>query len=381
MNDHPENQPQHPDQEPDSTPADPGNVPCNRLDTTPGSEPIDSDSHPAASPDPDTGRNDDSLESPDQLAENGLTEDDNHRVEKLSAKAVANNTRLNYNYQWNRYTAWARDRGIEPLPADPEHVAAYLAERAEVSRHKPATLRAAVAAISFMHTSAELDDPCKSKQVREVISGVTRDMGIAQKQAQGLTAQALETINRTAHIPRPTKGGNCEPAQAAQHRAKVDNAMMSLMRDGLLRSSEAADLVWGDLQEQDDGTGLLLIKRSKTDQEGKGFHAFVSSRTMALLAAIREDAQPTDSIFGLRRNQISNRIKQAAQAAGLGDGFSGHSPRVGMAQDLTQYGTEMHRLMVEGRWSSSRMPAHYTRNIVISRGAVAQYYGSLDQSA
>ena len=72
---------------------------------------------------------------------------------------------------------------------------------------------------------------------------------------------------------------------------------MSLMRDGLLRSSEAADLVWGDLQEQDDGTGLLLIKRSKTDQEGKGFHAFVSSRTMALLAAIREDAQPTHTAF------------------------------------------------------------------------------------
>lgn len=381
MNDHPENQPQHPDQEPDSKPADTGNEPCNPPANSPDSDPIGSDSHLAASPDPDTDSDDNSPETPDQLAQNGLTEDDNHRVQKLSAKAVANNTRLNYNYQWNLYASWARDRGIEPLPADPEHLAAYLAERAEVLHHKPATLRAAVAAISFMHTSAELDDPCKSKQVREIISGATRDMGIAQKQAQGLTAQALETINRTAHIPRLTKSGNCEPPQAAPQRAKVDNAMMSLMRDGLLRPSEAADLVWGDLQEQDDGTGLLHIKRSKTDQEGKGFHAFVSSRTMALLAAIREDAQPTDSIFGLRRNQISNRIKTAAQAAGLGNGFSGHSPRVGMAQDLTQYGTEMHRLMVEGRWSSPRMPAHYTRNIVISRGAVAQYYGSSDQSA
>ena len=119
MNDHPENQPQHPDQEPDSTPADHGNEPCNPPAATPGPEPIGSDTHPAASPDPDTGSDDNSPESPDQLAENGLTEDDNHRVEKLSAKAVAPNTRLNYNYQWNRYTAWARDRGIEPLPRRP----------------------------------------------------------------------------------------------------------------------------------------------------------------------------------------------------------------------------------------------------------------------
>ena len=89
--------------------------------------------------------------------------------------------------------------------------------------------------------------------------------------------------------------------------------------------------MWADLEERDYGTGLLCINRSKTDQEGQRFYAFVSPRTMTLLSAIRGDAQPTDSIFNLHRNQISNRIKKAAQIAGLGDGFSGHSPRIGMA--------------------------------------------------
>ena len=276
---------------------------------------------------------------------------------------------------------WARDRDIEPFPANPEHVAAYLAERAEVHRHKPATLRAAVAAISFTHKSAKLENPCDSEEVKNVISGATRDRGTAQKQAHGLTAQALATINKTLYLPRITKGGNYETRAAARKRATVDNALMSLMRDGLLRSSEAADLTWDDLEEGDHGTGRIKIRRSKTDQEGEGFWAFVSRRTMRLLSPMREDALPTDSIFGLQRNQISNRIKRAAQTAGLGDGFSGHSPRIGMAQDLAQYGTEMHRLMVEGRWKSSRMPAHYTQGIIISRRAVAQYYGHLDESS
>ena len=80
-------------------------------------------------------------------------------------------------------------------------------------------------------------------------------------------------------------------------------------------------------------------------------------------------------MFGLRPNQISRRIKQAAQAAGLGDDFSGHSPRVGMARDLARVGIELPSLMNAGRWRSPAMPAHYTRNESAGKGAVAQFHG------
>ena len=81
---------------------------------------------------------------------------------------------------------------------------------------------------------------------------------------------------------------------------------------------------------------------------------FVSAETMATLGVIRNGAGETDRIFGLRPNQLSRRIKQAAQAAGLGDGFSGHSPRVGMARDLARAGIELPRLMNAGRWALAR---------------------------
>lgn len=341
-------------------------------------DPDPSPTHPInQTPDPAT--NAPPLESLDQNSHHGLTANDDHRVERVSANAVATNTRRNYGYQWNLYASWAHDRGIDPTPAEPEQVAAYLAERAEVHNHKPATLRAAAAAISFVHKRADLDNPCNSKQVKHVISGATRDAGSDQKQAEGLTAQAFETIIKYSRNRRRTKGGRWETSEEAIKRADIDHAIIGLMRDAMLRASEAADLVWADLQERDYGTGLLFIGRSKTDQEGQGFYAFVSPRTMTLLSAIRGDAQPTDSIFGLHRNQISNRIKKAAYAAGLGDNFSGHSPRIGMAQDLAQAGTELHRLMVDGRWRTPRMPAHYIRKVSVARGAVAQYYGTFDR--
>ena len=41
----------------------------------------------------------------------------------------------------------------------------------------------------------------------------------------------------------------------------------------------------------------------------------------------------------------------------LGEGFTGQSGRVGMAQDLANTGVELPALMTAGRWKSSKMPA------------------------
>lgn len=69
-----------------------------------------------------------------------------------------------------------------------------------------------------------------------------------------------------------------------------------------------------------------------------------------------------------------SRIAAAARAAGLDGRFSGHSPRIGMAQDLAAGGAALPALMQAGRWSSSVMPASYIRDQSAGRSAVAQYY-------
>ena len=73
-------------------------------------------------------------------------------------------------------------------------------------------------------------------------------------------------------------------------------------------------------------------------------------------------------------SQIGRRADAAALAAGLGERFSGHSMKVGMAQDLSAAGAELPALIQAGRWSTSAMPARYTEAQAPGRGAVAQYY-------
>ena len=202
-----------------------------------------------------------------------------------------------------------------------------------------------------------------------------RCSGGAQKQAAGLTEIEFSAIRQTVCIPRRSRGGNLESKATARARGAMDIAIIGLMRDSLLRVSEAAALMWSDVRQVRDGTGRLLIRHSKTDQEGIGAVGFISAQTMESLERIRGNTSKADSVFGLASNQLSQRIKRVALEAGLGEGFSGHSPRVGMAQDLARIGIEMPRLMTAGRWRSPRMPALYTRNESIARGGVAEYYG------
>lgn len=309
-----------------------------------------------------------------------LTESDLENLKVLIGHQITDNTLRSYRSQWRRFAAWTKTRRVSSLPAEPDCVAAYLAERSEALGHKPATLRVASAAIAFVHEVLRLDNPCAHPHVRGTLSGAARKRGGAQKQAKGLTREALEAITKTACRQRIGRGGRLERPHMADARGRLDIALVSLMRDALLRVSEAAALTWGDIETAPEGSGRLLIRRSKTDQRGDGAVVFVSPQTMAALDQIRGSADCARSVFGLGPNQISIRIKQAAVAAGLGEGFSGHSPRVGMAQDLVRAGIELPGLMTAGRWRSPIMPAHYARKEAAHRGAVAQYYRDLHHS-
>ena len=92
----------------------------------------------------------------------------------------------------------------------------------------------------------------------------------AQRQAAPLHAEALAAIRATAFTCRRTRGGHTETAEYARRRGLGDVALASVMRDGLLRVSEAAALRWGDVELAGDGSGRIRIPESKTDQEAEG---------------------------------------------------------------------------------------------------------------
>ena len=59
---------------------------------------------------------------------------------------------------------------------------------------------------------------------------------------------------------------------------------------------------------------------------------------MRRLYPVRGDATDDDRILGLMPNQKTVRIGAAAEQVGLGSGYGGESPRLGMIKDLEELG-------------------------------------------
>ena len=144
-----------------------------------------------------------------------------------------------------------------------------------------------------------------------------------------------------------------------------------MLSDGGLRRSEASSLTWGDVRRWDDGSGRITVIRSKTDAEAQGAVVAVTPAAMQALDAIRPvGADGEVKVFGLSESQIARRVKAIAKAAGLADWefFSGHSGRVGMAQN----GAPTREIQRQGRWKQGGgMVGRYTRGE--SAGSALRY--------
>ena len=286
-------------------------------------------------------------------------------------------TRKVYSAAWNRFQAWAQKEGVKSLPADPFTVAAYLVHR-DASGLSFASLAMDRKAISFFHRRAGLSTPTASEGVKMTLAGVRNraaERGRAEpRQARGLREEGLLAIIDTARMPKVYPSGRTESSRGARWRGAVDIAIVSVMRDALLRRCEAANLRWADVKFRRDGSSRVVIRRSKTSNAPAVL--YVGVRATAALNRIRpRKAAPGARVFGVQRGRtISLRIAAMCREAGLGEGFSGHSPRVGMTQDLTANGAGLVAIMNAGRWKSERMPAHYSRGEAAGLGAVARYY-------
>ena len=304
----------------------------------------------------------------DKATKQTLNPEHAEAVQDAARSSVSANTKRTYKSLANDFLRFC-DAHEYDVPASPETVAAYLSDMAARGK-SVSTIKTARAAIRALH--AGQDDPTAHEGVKAVLRGLSRQ-GAPQKQKQGLTDAQFARILATARLPR-RMGRGMESASAADARGRMDVALVSVMRDALLRRSEVVALRWSDLRMEADGSGRLTIRRSKTDQEGAGAIMFLSGATVEALQAIRGDAAADACIFPFSGQSVAKRIKKMCAAAGLEGDYSGHSARVGMACDLVREGFSLVAVQNAGRWKSPAMPGRYARGELAGRGAVAKYH-------
>ena len=275
--------------------------------------------------------------------------------------AKAPNTRRAYASAWRGFQDWAESGGHPALPATPRAVALYLGHLAATGRSL-ASVQQARSAISHFHAAAGIrkkENPALHPVVAEAVKG-WRNRAPAPRQADALTSDALARVREVLRLPRRGRGGRMESPETAHRRAAMDMAIIGVLADGGLRRSEAAALTWGDVELWVDGTGRLTIQKGKNQVEPAT--VAVTAATARALREIRpENPAPAATVFGLTGETLANRVRVAAEAAGLGNGFSGHSGRIGMARRMVAAGAPNAAVQRQGRWKNGNMVARYTR--------------------
>jgi site-specific recombinase XerD len=294
------------------------------------------------------------------------------RVRDRADDAKARNTRRGYRSDWEAFTLWCAQHGLEPLPADPLTVARYLTAMAEPDAQpkqlKPSTLARRLAGIRYAHLIAgHSTSPTSDQRVKAVLSGIRRGEGVAPRQVAAATLDPLRSM--LVALPNDLRGLR-------------DRAVLLIGFAAALRRSNLVALNVEDLEFESDGV-ILSVRRSKTDQEGRGTQigipmgayaetcpvralrgwltaAQITSGPVFRRITITKELQATDA--RLTDQSVADIVKRAAAAAGLKPAdYAAHSLRAGMATTAARAGASDREIMSQTGHVDPRSIGHYVR--------------------
>jgi site-specific recombinase XerD len=290
----------------------------------------------------------------------------------LAENARAPNTRRSYESDWTSWEEFCRAHDFVPLPADPEQVKLYLTHLTAFAgikgkKLRPRTAERHLAAIATTHCADGLTFDRHHPALAKTLDGIRREFGMRQKGALALRTGDIAALCGTF---------------GRDIRSQRDKAIILLGFAGGFRRSEIVSLNAEDLKFKD-GTLRVTLRRSKTDQEGKG-------RTIVILpgenaktcpvAAVRawlEAAElehdgdrpafrPVNRHSGVEFRRLSDRavdliVKGAARAAHLKESYSAHSLRAGHVTEALARGHDRAAIKRQTGHASDAMLDRYAR--------------------
>ena len=182
-----------------------------------------------------------------------------------ATRAFGPGTQRAYRSAWSKYTGWCAGHGLDPFAGAGPRAGAgplplYATHLAETGR-AVSSIRVALAAIATAYRLAGLALDLRDPQLAPVVEGITRTRGSRPRR------QAAPAVPAVLRLMLASCGRD-EMLKAAL--AARDRAMLLLGFGAALRRSELVALTLDDA-EIVPGRGVLLrIRRSKTDQQGRG---------------------------------------------------------------------------------------------------------------
>jgi integrase/recombinase XerD len=275
--------------------------------------------------------------------------------------AYAATTLQGYAADLRQFQKWCKSRRCSWLPAADHTIAAFIDH--EIEALSAATVRRRLSAIKFVQRMSDLPNPAGTSVVHLALRRAARRKSRRPVQSRGLTSGILQRI--LDGMPDTIAGIR-------------DAAIIAVGYDTLCRSGELVAMKVDHVRRSRERTWSIIVPRSKSDVAGDGRTAWLSPRTVTqldrwLTASGIEDG-PLFRGLNLARvapgpmdtSSIRKLIKRASRTAGVDSAIasqlSGHSMRVGAAQDMLVAGFDALAIMQAGGWKSTNVLLRYVEN-------------------
>lgn len=317
-------------------------------------------------------------------------------VRFFALRSIADSTRRTYKSGLNKYLSFCHQYGIlSPLPASESSLCYFVVALARQGL-APGTIKIYLAAVRHAQVVAGLPDirATPLPRLQLVQNGVRREHAVhgpPQKVRLPMTPSLLRRL-RSAWLNPP------QPFDNVMLWAAASSCFF-----GFFRASEitvptgsafdtAVHLAWGDVAVDSlthPSKVRFFLKRSKTDQFGRGVEVFVgvtgdeACPVQAVIAYVHRRGKAPGPFFRLQDGSALTKarfvegVRQALLRCGVSpNGYSGHSFRIGAATAAAQMGVEDSTIQALGRWSS----AAFLRYIRTPRDSLAAHSSSISRA-
>ena len=176
--------------------------------------------------------------------------------------AYAPNTLKSYYADARSFVDWCGKRNLEPFPMSSETLCAYIEYLQQNAAYS--SIRRRISSLRRLNRMLGFEDQTLTEEVYLAIRRLKRTKCLEQKQAVGISHDIL--LKMIAAQPDTLAGAR-------------NRALLSLGYDFLARRSELVAIQTDDLKFTSDGALKGMIRKSKTDQYGKGRLVFGSERS------------------------------------------------------------------------------------------------------
>lgn len=311
---------------------------------------------------------------------------------------------------WLTWLAFCAQYDRVVLPARFDDVRELLDQLVAAGRKK-ATLEHFLWSLADIHRRHGCPNPMGGAIARDYWRDLVREqLEGEQRQAAPMTLDLLEQLvdalqNEKVMVRRVASALRPLAEQAQRRRRARDVAMLHVAYDLMMRSAELVAMAWSRLLRLPlpQGGATYRLGKTKTDQAGAGRTLYLRPETVAALETWRVQASPGEVVFHavvddaqldpatapteavraqwqarrerarqreqrpLGTREVSAVFRRAVTLAGLDldrHWLSGHSARVGAAQDMVRAGSSTAQVQLAGRWASERMPIRYAERVL-----------------